>query len=160
MKYTIPDISVWLKIVPELTFFKDPAERAAAWRRAFKTFQWRYIVTMILVMSLVSLLSVPLFNFLMSHAQALLGAPRLHSGPEALLRAVFSGLLAVIGTGPGLWLFRRRIQRSLRSQLIERGVPICFECGYDLRGQLEPRCPECGTAFDPSLIKPNDALRK
>ncbi len=24
----------------------------------------------------------------------------------------------------------------------------CVRCGYDLRGQVEPRCPECGTAFD------------
>jgi len=23
----------------------------------------------------------------------------------------------------------------------------CLECGYDLRGQTEPRCPECGTPF-------------
>jgi hypothetical protein len=25
----------------------------------------------------------------------------------------------------------------------------CEECGYDLRGLPEPRCPECGTAFTP-----------
>jgi hypothetical protein len=34
--------------------------------------------------------------------------------------------------------------RNLRRQLIERGVPICLACGYDLRGQMTPRCPECG----------------
>ena len=28
----------------------------------------------------------------------------------------------------------------------------CATCGYDLRGQVEPRCPECGTAFDPGAI--------
>ena len=26
----------------------------------------------------------------------------------------------------------------------------CGNCGYDLRGIGEPRCPECGTPFDPS----------
>jgi hypothetical protein len=24
----------------------------------------------------------------------------------------------------------------------------CMQCGYDLRGLVEPRCPECGQAFD------------
>ena len=28
-----------------------------------------------------------------------------------------------------------------------RGVR-CPKCGYDLRGQAEPRCPECNTSFD------------
>lgn len=28
----------------------------------------------------------------------------------------------------------------------------CATCGYDLRGQVEPRCPECGTAFDPGEL--------
>ena len=26
----------------------------------------------------------------------------------------------------------------------------CLDCGYDLRGLPENRCPECGRAFDPS----------
>jgi hypothetical protein len=26
--------------------------------------------------------------------------------------------------------------------------PICEFCGYDLRSQIEPRCPECGTPFE------------
>ncbi|RJP36293.1 MAG: hypothetical protein C4547_07575 [Phycisphaerales bacterium] len=27
-------------------------------------------------------------------------------------------------------------------------VDACRKCGYLLRGLPEPRCPECGTAFD------------
>lgn len=26
---------------------------------------------------------------------------------------------------------------------------VCLKCGYLLRGLTEPRCPECGRAFDP-----------
>ncbi len=40
----------------------------------------------------------------------------------------------------------RRHRQQIRK--IEQG--ICVVCGYDLRGQVEPRCPECGTPFDPS----------
>lgn len=46
----------------------------------------------------------------------------------------------------------RRMERSLREQLNRLGHPICIPCGYDLRGQTEPRCPECGAAFDARLL--------
>ncbi len=36
-----------------------------------------------------------------------------------------------------------------RVALIERRAFCCKKCGYDLRGQVEHRCPECGTPFDP-----------
>ncbi len=50
------------------------------------------------------------------------------------------------------WFTRRAIRRELRVQLTQRGIPICIPCGYDLRGQTRPRCPECGTSFDAKLI--------
>ena len=28
----------------------------------------------------------------------------------------------------------------------------CQQCGYNLTGLPEPRCPECGTEFDPSTV--------
>ena len=33
------------------------------------------------------------------------------------------------------------------------GRPKCSKCSYDLRGQRETRCPECGTEFDKDLLK-------
>jgi len=33
------------------------------------------------------------------------------------------------------------------------GRPKCRKCGYDLRGQQDLRCPECGTAFDEDVLK-------
>lgn len=52
------------------------------------------------------------------------------------------------------WYSLRRplVRRSLREQLAAKGVPICVGCGYDLRAQIEPRCPECGSAFDEKLL--------
>ncbi len=72
-------------------------------------------------------------------------------------------LVGVLGLGL-LWCADRLfldklIQQSLRRQLVARGVPICIACGYDLRGQIEPRCPECGTPaaladFRPAVAPP------
>jgi hypothetical protein len=33
--------------------------------------------------------------------------------------------------------------------LLDRRAFTCKRCGYDLTGLSEPRCPECGTDFDP-----------
>lgn len=66
------------------------------------------------------------------------------------------GLAALLGgTFLGVeqhFIFRPHLQRSLREQLVQRGVPICVGCGYDLRGQIHPRCPECGMSCAPSLL--------
>jgi len=64
----------------------------------------------------------------------------------------------VAGVAGGIWL-RAVYRRSLRLQLQETGIPVCLHCGYDLRGQLDPRCPECGQPFDPALLN-RDAARK
>lgn len=62
------------------------------------------------------------------------------------------GWYAILGIAGGvltygalvhLWLMRYR----------DIGRRVCARCGYDLRGLVEPRCPECGTPFDPSLLR-------
>ncbi len=40
-------------------------------------------------------------------------------------------------------------RKKLRKQML---LPVCDHCGYCLRGLSEPRCPECGTPFDPDII--------
>ena len=58
------------------------------------------------------------------------------------LRAPLCLPAAVLGVYP-LWqlaLWNRKIRR--------RRGGLCVYCGYDLRGLVEPRCPECGMAFD------------
>ncbi len=47
------------------------------------------------------------------------------------------GLLAIIGS---LVAYRMRLQVRAQDEL---AVP-CAQCGYDLRGGVVPRCPECG----------------
>lgn len=37
-----------------------------------------------------------------------------------------------------------------RAVLVERRAFTCTRCGYSLKGLPEPKCPECGTLFDPA----------
>ena len=71
--------------------------------------------------------------------------------------SMFGGIVGGFTGGSGMvvltWFWRHRCQRFLRQQLTASGIPICLKCGYDLRGQTEPRCPECGTPFDVQLIE-------
>lgn len=45
------------------------------------------------------------------------------------------------------------VRKDLRVRLLRLGAPICVKCGYDLRGQVEARCPACGSAFDATLLR-------
>lgn len=51
-------------------------------------------------------------------------------------------LLTLVATGV-LWRLDRRYPPG-----------HCHKCGYNLRGLPKPRCPECGTDFDPSNLPP------
>ena len=60
----------------------------------------------------------------------------------------WSGLpvaLAFILAGGALGIIRQKPPRV--------DFTRCLECGYDLRGSPGPRCPECGTAFDPEVVR-------
>ncbi len=51
-----------------------------------------------------------------------------------------------------LWIVDYR-----RRRIRQRGR--CRQCGYNLRGLTEPRCPECGTPFDSSLVQTGEMTR-
>ncbi len=43
--------------------------------------------------------------------------------------------------------YREWMRVFLRQYLNDQGIPVCRGCGYDLRGQTNARCPECGWEF-------------
>ena len=53
-------------------------------------------------------------------------------------------LVAVLACVIIVWLLRRRITLNIRQELIQRGMPTCVACGYNLTGNQTGRCSECG----------------
>ncbi len=65
-------------------------------------------------------------------------------------------LVAVSGV---LWLGTPVLLFPLMVSRVKQDVPTglsarCPRCAYPLHGLPEPRCPECGTPFDPALLEP------
>ena len=63
--------------------------------------------------------------------------------------AVIGGVIGGTFTGSAQFLFRKPMQRKIRELLNERGIEICVHCGYDLRGNPDDTCSECGRATSP-----------
>lgn len=72
--------------------------------------------------------------------------------PPVVGQIIFCGLMGGCAGVAFQYLWRKPMQGSIRRQLLDRGIPVCLECGYDLRGRTDPRCPECGSPFDSRLI--------
>ena len=45
------------------------------------------------------------------------------------------------------------LDQMKRTRQVRKRMPRCLRCGYDLRGQTTPRCPECGLEFDPEHLE-------
>lgn len=137
---------------PELEFLATDQERHTAWRQAIRTIygspkRW-------LILFGATALTVVAAVVAAKTARPLLG--RFVHLPPGVLSGIVGGLLGGTATTGWVWFFRREIRDSLRQQLLERGIPICIKCGYNLRGQTQPRCPECGGPFDPALLSATD----
>lgn len=56
----------------------------------------------------------------------------------------------VVAVTVACFVGRIAYRTMLRQERLDAGQ--CTTCGYSLRGLPEPRCPECGTPFDPDPI--------
>jgi len=133
---------LWYRGLPELERFPTVKQRRVAMRIAFRAilatwYYWAYA-------PLAAVFLVRLKEFMVANGWL-----------PPMGRAIVIGLLAgFLGVGLPITYCKRRVQRSLREQLLEIGVAICLECGYDLSALTEGRCPECGTSFVDSHVAP------
>ena len=136
-------ITKWM--FPELARFETAEQRRVAWQEAHR--QSRLLCALI-----VGLGAGIGTGFLVVLLDIFFGRIVAVSLPAVAKGCLAGGVAGAAAGYIGWWPVRGRIRRSLRQQLTEAGIPTCVPCGYDLRGQIEPRCPECGTPFDDNAM--------
>lgn len=94
--------------------------------------------------------SIPVIFLSAAMQELALDAARTRKSSFAeLLWFLYSACGIVLVLIPLMFLrYRKWMRVYLREYLNDHGVPICLDCGYDLRGQTNQKCPECGTAFN------------
>lgn len=71
-------------------------------------------------------------------------------------RVITMGGCVVLALIAYVWLMRDVQRCILWKYLAARGIAVCLHCGYNLSGQVEPRCPECGRAAPLPAMPPHD----
>ena len=135
-----------VRVLPREVLFIDSAEeRSRVQRCAGKAWlrQRRTWITLIAYCVASSILGLTLRELTIANIYG--GRwPVVDVGTAIILRLVIPLIPA-----PLLFLWLRRWMRAyLRDYLNDHGIPICRNCGYDLRGHVSRTCSECGTPCD------------
>ncbi len=134
-----------IRVYPELTRFDTDRQRLDAFQRAWFTPRLRDRGGPSLKLAIVAgIVLVVCVCAMMAVRSAV--ASRVND-PLAwwLGRGLWVGLGFVLAAVVRRYGTRTTVRRALRAQLREAGVPICVNCGYDLRGSSGGTCPECGS---------------
>lgn len=131
--YRIKPNSIVVKLYPELARFRSDLERGDA-------YSWSTSAVFVkpLMLGLLSVLMIGLFLGVYL-ARSLSQRAEWY---DAVSFALPAALLVV-----SYLASRKPIRCQLRRQLLQRGIPVCIDCGYDLSGNVSGRCPECGKPF-------------
>ncbi len=134
---------------PELALFPTDDARRTALRQAARL---REMLPLLLLFLIVAEVITELLGPLLA-SLAFTGLSHAIQTAPALAHTLLTTLLylAMGATALHFW-WQPRFRKSIRRQLVQAGIAVCMKCGYDLRGQTQPRCPECGTPFDVSPL--------
>jgi hypothetical protein len=135
-----------VRVFPELRQIADPAERARLYWQAYRVVRWRTLLIYLLFL-------VPGFAAWALGLDYYAGWLGSNAASSAVVIGLTSLPVALISLFLARWICARRFQRAIRLTLLAHGYQVCIRCGYDLKGQTAPRCPECGTAFDSPLLE-------
>jgi len=130
-----PLYSLLLTLYPELRLFDSMGESKSAFNRAiydkgFANFRYWLKGT---VVTFVCGPALMLFLLMVDW--------------DVRLRVAFALVCCLLAAILEMFAGRKYVRRSLRRQLVKKEIPVCLECGCDLRRNQSGRCPECGTSF-------------
>ncbi len=152
----IADEGTWAWLLPELRLIAEE-EREDTIADAIGPVAYRGMVLVILILACTGFALFVASDSLLKYL-----AFSWYQGDKLSLFVMIS--LILIGNKRGshivTLLFRSRIRRRLREQLVAKDVPVCLHCGYDLSGQTVARCPECGNPFEEALLAHDDGQEK
>lgn len=129
---------------PEIRLLENKEERRGAYGSMMRSFyrdrrNWISVSMFALGVAFISLVCVIACALIFHGPWSNIGI-----GVALILALMVIPLLAQVFD---FYWHRKRLSKYLRKYLNEHGVPICMPCGYDLRGQVDLYCPECGTPF-------------
>jgi hypothetical protein len=135
--------SVYLRLAfPELRLLRSGAVEDGAYAMIGRAFRRRYLLLLWLSLFLPSFALVLLFRHLVVERSVFVGT------------TIALAVIPIWIGWPALILCRdETLRRRARMLMIGAGVPVCVECGHDLRGQTEPTCPACGKPFDVKTLQ-------
>ena len=119
---------------PELLLLHSDEQRRVVFKVAYRRVRKRLVVVGCCCGAIVGLL-VPFV------AGAALGLVSKLAIAALVAGAISAPLLAAYR-----WGLEAPLQRTVRRELVARGVPVCLACGYSLIGSVSGVCPECGAA--------------
>ena len=134
------------RLYPELLQLEEAAERktvlADCWKRVRReqsVVRWGAIFGAVAGM-IVGAISLPISQYL---------------GLSGVAAGSIIGMVAGLCGALALRRFvHKPLQLSIRRALVERGLPVCIACGYNLTGNVSGVCPECGTAVEKAESEP------
>jgi len=126
-----------IRLYPELERFKGRRGQLEALFRANQVIEYGFAILLLLATFLIA-------NPIEAALKRLFGL----SGAISDLATVgVFGLAMLAALALLIYFGIPHARKKLRLELAMGGTPICVGCGYDLRGQAERRCPECGVEF-------------